>query len=121
MTRLSPHFYRDEFACKCGCGFDAADVKLLEIVEKIRTYFDKPLEILSGCRCLKHNRKIGSKDTSQHINGLAADIKMKSIETQELYDYIEEHIDPPGLGIYKTWVHVDVRIKGRARWDQRGT
>ena len=119
MSKISPHFSREEFSCNCGCGFDAIHLPLLEMLEKIRVHFGKPLKTTSVNRCLDHNRRCNSKDTSQHVRGVAADIKMKGVTPQELYDYIQESIDPNGLGIYKTWIHIDDRTGSYARWDKR--
>ena len=33
-------------------------------------------EINSGFRCLTHNRELNSKDTSSHLKGVAADIRI---------------------------------------------
>jgi uncharacterized protein YcbK (DUF882 family) len=116
--RVSPHFTRKEFTCpNCDCNFGAVDVQLLEILEKVRTHFNAPVKITSACRCLKKNRDIGSKDSSQHVKGVAADIKVKGVTPQEVYDYLDQNIDPPGLGRYDTFTHVDVRIGSYARWD----
>jgi uncharacterized protein YcbK (DUF882 family) len=118
IDKVSSHFRRSEFSCTDGCGFKAVDVQLLELLEKIRDHFgSKPVTITSGCRCLKHNHDIGSLDTSQHVRGIACDFRIKGIEPQLIYDYINDWHDG-GLGIYNSWIHLDVRGK-RARWDNR--
>jgi uncharacterized protein YcbK (DUF882 family) len=116
--KISSHFRRSEFSCTCSCGFNSVDVELVELLEKIRAYFDdRPVTITSGNRCKKKNNSVGSKTTSQHTKGTACDFKIKGVEPQLIYDYIDEWHEG-GLGIYKTWVHLDVRgIK--ARWDSR--
>jgi len=118
MGKVSQHFNRNEFACGCGCKFQAADVELLEILEKVREHFGKPIIVTSGCRCLKHNHEIGSKDTSQHVRGMAVDFKIKGISPQLIYDYIDSWHDR-GLGIYDTFIHVDVKQTKKRRWDNR--
>lgn len=67
-------FKDDEFKCKCGCGMDVK-AELKEKLEDARELAGSAFIITSGARCLEHNHKIGSKDTSSHIKGLAADIK----------------------------------------------
>lgn len=42
-------------------------------LEDVRRLLGVPLHISSGYRCLALNRAIGSKDTSAHVRGLAAD------------------------------------------------
>lgn len=46
---------------------------LAQLLEQVRTLLGKPLHISSGYRCLKVNAAIGSKPTSQHVLGKAAD------------------------------------------------
>jgi len=110
------YFKREEFACKCGCGFDAVDVELLDILTKIRTYFNAPVSITSGCRCESHNRAIGGSPTSQHKLGKAADIVVRGINPSEVYEYIDIILEGRGgAGLYEGWCHVDVR-DNKARW-----
>jgi len=59
--KLSKHFYRDEFACQCGCGFDTVDHELVKILEDVRKTFNAPVHISSGCRCEKHNADARSR------------------------------------------------------------
>ena len=120
MGDVSTHFNRSEFACTDNCGFKSVDVELLEILEKIRSYFNRPVKITSACRCLSKNHSIGSEDTSQHVRGLAADIKITGISPQLIYNYVDSFHDKGGLGIYNTFVHVDVRGR-KSRWDSRTT
>jgi uncharacterized protein YcbK (DUF882 family) len=118
MGDISTHFNRSEYACKCGCGFDAVDKELNSIQEKTRDKFG-PIHNNCACRCLEHNRSIGSKDTSQHIKGMAVDFYINGVELQEIKDYVETLlIDRGGIGIYDTFIHIDVRQK-KARWDHR--
>ena len=39
MGNLSEHLSRHEFACKCGCGFEAADVELVSGLEDVARHF----------------------------------------------------------------------------------
>jgi len=71
---MTKNFGRHEFACKCGCGFDDISPKLVAKLQLARDLFGEPIKVNSGCRCLSHNRKEKSRDTSSHIKGLAADV-----------------------------------------------
>ena len=44
---------------------------------------DKPLIIISGFRNIPYNRSVGSKDTSQHVQGRAFDIMMYNQDPEE--------------------------------------
>ena len=114
---LSKNFNRAEFACTCGCGFDSVDAETLEVLEAVRMRFGAPVVITSGCRCMDHNRRVGGTPGSQHVLARAADFRVQGIEPQEVYDFIDwRYPDQYGLGLYSTWVHIDTRTNGPARW-----
>ncbi|WP_442788004.1 D-Ala-D-Ala carboxypeptidase family metallohydrolase [Lelliottia sp. SL45] len=66
--------YQSEFACHCDCGFDSISPELITVPEYVRTHFGAPVKINSGCRCEKHNAKVGGGPNSRHVQGIAADI-----------------------------------------------
>lgn len=111
------NFAREEFACKCGCGFDTIDYGLVALLEDIRGHFGRPVLITSGCRCEAHNRAVDGSSGSQHLRGRAADIVVKGIEPAAVAAYADHVMEGMGgVGTYSTWVHVDTR-GGRARWE----
>ena len=113
---ISKNFKREEFACKCGCGFDTVDVKLMEVLQWLRYVLDAPITITSGCRCSDHNNKIGGSKLSQHKLGRAADIKT-GYKPQYVADILNEmYEDEISIGVYDTFVHVDTRTDGGKRW-----
>lgn len=114
---LSPHFTRQEFACRCGCGFDSVDVATLEILEAVRTRFNKPVRVTSGCRCPAYNRRVGGATNSQHLLGRAADIQVYDVEPQTVQDWIATRFPDASIGRYATFTHVDTRSTGPARWE----
>ena len=63
----------DELACRCGCG-SSVHGEFRETLNDARAIAGVPFKITSGMRCLEHNTKIGSKETSSHVKGIAADI-----------------------------------------------
>ncbi|SES15161.1 Peptidase M15 [Vreelandella subterranea] len=113
---LSNHFQRREFACKCGCGFDTVDLETLVLLEDIRTHFDVPVTINSGCRCADYNRQVGGATASQHLLGRAADIRVQGVDPAEVAEYIETQHPDASVGRYNTFTHVDTRTSGPARW-----
>lgn len=85
---LSPHFSRAEFehsdtAIAHGiinimpsALVPAAEALCLNILEPIRAHFGAPLLLNSGYRGRALNHLLGSKESSQHRRGEAADIEM---------------------------------------------
>jgi len=113
---ISPHFKRSEFACRDGCGFDTVDHATLEILEAVRVGFDAPVIINSGCRCPAHNAAVGGVPDSQHVLGRAADIRVVGHEPVDVYSWINRRYPDASLGLYSTFVHIDTRTNGPARW-----
>lgn len=119
MGDISTHFNRKEFACKCGCGFNAVDKELLEVIEDVRTHFGKPLIINSANRCESHNAKEGGSKNSQHLKGMAADIRINGVTPDSVAAYLlNKYPNKYGIGMYNTFTHIDVRAI-KSRWDYR--
>ena len=120
MGDIAENFSREEFACLCGCGFDTVDAMLLKILVAVRDHFGKRVTINSACRCLTHNRNIGSDDDSQHPKAKAADFTVAETAPEKVVTFLNnsEFSDVIGVGLYDTFTHVDSRGH-RARWDYR--
>jgi glycine/D-amino acid oxidase-like deaminating enzyme len=103
MGDLTKNFSTSEFACKCGCGLKYPAPALFRTIQEIRDWLQRPVSIVSGWRCAKHNRDEGSKvlgkqgfykgqagdgDASAHTRGEAADIKAEGLTRAELYDAV---------------------------------
>ena len=115
--QISPHFDDSEFECKCGCGFRNVHGKLLGLLEEIRSWYDQPITITSGCRCRKHNNSVGGSQNSQHMFGLAADFRVTGVDARKVYADIDaKYPNTLGLGKYSGRVHVDTRSH-KARWE----
>jgi uncharacterized protein YcbK (DUF882 family) len=113
---ISENFQRSEFECRCGCGFATVDVELIEILERLREYYGKPISINSGCRCKIYNKSIGGASQSRHMEGIAADINIKGVEPSEVQSKLKQwYPNQYGIGCYNTFTHVDSRAK-KARW-----
>lgn len=115
--RLSENFLASEFLCKGSgcCSSGKIDDKLVEILQKIRDHFNRPVRISSAYRCPKWNKKVGGVTGSYHTYGQAADIKVDGVEPSEVAKYAES-IGVLGIGLYETnadghFVHVDTRTK----------
>lgn len=110
------HFKKDEFKCKC-CGVSIVDVELGDVLDDVRENFNAPTIITSGYRCAKHNKEVGGALNSQHMQGIASDIQVKGFTPKQVHTYLtEKYPNKYGIGLYKNWVHIDVR-ETKARWN----
>ena len=83
------------------------------ILEPTRRNFSKPMVITSGYRSEELCEAIGSKTTSQHAKGEAADFEMFGLDNKSLAKYIKNNLifDQLILEFYKNdnpasgWVH----------------
>ncbi len=109
-TQLSENFWRYEFACKCGCGFQAVDVELLTVLQRIRSHYGRIVTINSGARCLTQNTSQGGFLRSRHLRGEAADFVVEGIPAQEIQALIRRWYPGKfGIGRARDWTHLDVR------------
>ena len=120
--KLSANFKVSDFKCKDGSDVILINPNLIPILEKIREHFGKPVNINSGYRTPSYNRKTqGAAKNSQHMYGNAADISIKGVTPLEIYKWLRTW-HTGGLGLYDTFVHVDVRDLIGLRtetWDNR--
>lgn len=129
MGDLTKNISRHELACHCGCGLDSMDCETVCVVQDLCDFFTimkgkkVTLIITSAARCFEYNRKPvseggpGSNDNSQHPRCRAMDIKIVDVSPDEVYDYlIAKYPNKYGFGKYATFIHVDTRTNGPARW-----
>ena len=86
----------------------------VNVLQPIRSHFDSPVLISSGYRSAELCIAIGSKPTSQHIEGKAADIEVAGTDNKELAEWIKNNLefDQLILEFYRDgepdsgWIHV---------------
>lgn len=116
MRKVARNFYREEFACKCGCLFSAVDTELLDILVTIREMFGKKVMITSGCRCNEYNTEIGGHPNSYHTRGMAVDFVVEGVSPDVVQRLVEQTFpNQYGLGKANTFTHIDVRDR-KSRW-----
>jgi uncharacterized protein YcbK (DUF882 family) len=116
-NKISEFFTRDEIACKCGCGFDSMDAETLKVADEVRWFVGESITPTSGCRCYDHNIRVGGSKKSQHVRARAMDLPVRN--PREVYDWLcTVYPDKYGFGVYKTFVHIDTRTDGPARWEK---
>jgi hypothetical protein len=116
---LTPHFTLEELTHTDHREFDntpnSSEInnlkRLAEMLEKVKTLLDgKPIMVNSAFRSKAVNDAVGSKDTSQHRVGCAADIKVPGLTPDQVvkaiigspiaYDQIIREFD--------SWTHISV-------------
>tara|TARA_R100000654_G_scaffold14456_1_gene31126 strand:- start:19463 stop:19813 length:351 start_codon:yes stop_codon:yes gene_type:complete len=102
------YFTHSEFASPDapGSGNDMCN-DFLQMIDNARDIAGIPFKINSGMRTIAHNRSIGSKDTSSHIIGCAADIHCNnSLDRSKIVAALIQ-AGFRRLGIAETFVHCD--------------
>lgn len=89
------------------------------LMDAIRQYLCKPIKITSWFRCLQLNRKIGSKDTSQHVLGLAVDFQVIGYSNNQLFELFKQLAKGNIVKFdqlifqYNSWIHISISDKPR--------
>jgi len=86
----------------------------MNVLQPIRSNFDKPVIVSSGYRSAELCIAIGSSIDSQHTEGKAADIEVPGVDNKELAEWIRHNLeyDQLILEFYKSgepdsgWVHI---------------
>ena len=84
------------------------NLKLLctHILQPVRDHFEQVVSVSSGYRSPELCTAIGSKTTSQHAKGQAADFEIFGLSNRELANYIKENLDYDQL-ILEYWKKED--------------
>jgi uncharacterized protein YcbK (DUF882 family) len=131
---ITQHFGLSEFESHDGEPYPAAWIDerlrpLCAVLEALRVRLGAPITILSGYRSPAHNLAVGGAQHSQHMEGRAADITVADVEPTAVHAALldladQGRIEIGGLGLYPSWVHVDVRPRPSdghlARWTGSG-
>ena len=116
---LTPHFTLEELTHTDHREFDntpndaelANLVRLADFLEQVKAVLGgKPIMINSAFRCKQVNDAVGSKDTSQHRIGCAADLRVPGMTP----DQVVKAIIASGIGYdqvireFDRWTHVSI-------------
>lgn len=116
-TKLSANFKVSEFACKDGSDTVFISPELVTVLQKIRDHFGKAITINSGYRTEAYNKSVGGAAYSQHKYGIATDIVVSGVTPLAVAQYAQTLLPSSGgIGLYKTFTHVDVRAT-KSRWN----
>ena len=101
------YFKEEEFACKCGCGYNVINPQLVMALDMARRDVGIPFTVSSGCRCKAHNKRSGGVPDSSHVTGYAVDIQVKdSSHRFRVVKALLRYFDR--IGVDKQFIHVDI-------------
>ena len=87
--------------------------KVLETLDLVRAYMDKPIFINSGYRCKELNKAVGGAENSYHTKGLAADFRTNSKEDiPRMYSFLQKNIkrfNIQELIRHDTFIHMAIK------------
>lgn len=84
------YFRKAEFACRCGCGADKMEEKLIRAADKVRDHFGAPANVTSGRRCSTHNARVGGVSNSRHLSGKAMDFSVTGKSASAVLEYVQK-------------------------------
>ena len=64
-----------------------------KVLDPVRTEWESPLRITSGYRSAKLNRAVGGAPTSQHRDGMAADVQPVQGDVDDLWMVVRHMVD----------------------------
>ena len=102
---------------------DAMQALCQEVLEPVRDAFKRPITITSGFRSKALCQAIGSKTTSQHAKGQAADFEIRNIPNYDVACWIRDNLEfdqlilefYDGVDPNSGWIHVSYRADGKNR------
>lgn len=103
------YFEKSEFRCRCGCGADTMEEKLIREADDVRAHFGAPMTVSSGRRCASHNARVGGVSNSRHLSGKAMDFCVKGKSSQTVLEYVQKKSNIRyAYAIDGSYVHMDV-------------
>jgi len=93
----------------------------INILQPLRDDFELPLVVSSGFRSKELSSLVGSKITSQHCSGCAADFIIPGVDNKKVFKHIVENLpmDQAILEYYTEenggWIHVSYVPNGRGQ------
>lgn len=103
------YFNYDEFDSPDELGSGKhMDQDLLNMIDRARALYGKPIVVNSGFRTESHNKKVGGVSSSSHLKGLAIDVAC--IRSKDRFEMLTALIEAGfnRIGVASTFIHVDI-------------
>ena len=122
MIRLTPNFTLEELTVSEAAARNGWDntpneketanlIRLAQFLERVKVVLkNKPVLINSAYRCKKVNDAVGSKDSSQHRLGCAADIRVPGMTPDQVVRaVIDSKLDyDQVIREFDSWTHISI-------------
>lgn len=99
-------------------GNNGVGRRVASLLNQISAHFHRPVVIISGCRSLAHNRRIGGARESYHLRCQAADFRVPGVGLGKVYRYAASLPGRGGVGTYchESFMHIDVGPRREWHW-----
>ena len=109
------YFKREDFDCQ-ETGENEMDAEFIRRVDELRSAVGRPLYITSGYRSPQHSLEAKKSKPGTHAQGIACDIAVANgVERRQLVKQAF-YLGFRGIGVAKTFVHVDTRETEPVLW-----
>lgn len=120
---MSKYFSKKELDCNC-CGKMEMNKTFMKMLEEFREWYNKPMVLGCGYRCVKHNKEVGGWVRSNHVTGSAIDWNLpkewkhfddarkqqwRSNVIKKWQELGKKYNVYTEIGIYKTFTHLAIR------------
>jgi zinc D-Ala-D-Ala carboxypeptidase len=104
-------FSPQEIACK-GTGSIAINEDALDKLQALRDKLGRPILLTSAYRSPEHNKRVGGAKNSQHMLGIAFDVRMENQDPQK-FEAAARAVGFTGFGYYpkQGFMHIDTGAK----------
>jgi uncharacterized protein YcbK (DUF882 family) len=109
------YFTRYEFACR-QTGENKIRQDFLEDMDELRHACGFPFTITSGYRSPMHSKEAAKDKPGQHSEGWAADVRVADGVQRMAVVRNAIELGFTGIGVAKTFVHVDMRVGQPVMW-----
>lgn len=115
MSKEFKYFTYEEFDCQ-ETGKNEMSIAFIHRLDELREKCGFPFTITSGYRDRSHSVEARKSTVGQHVLGVAADIAVKN--GNQKYVIIKHAMEMgfTGIGIAKSFVHVDTRATTPVMW-----
>jgi len=106
-------FYdKKQFSCSCGCGLNKPAQSLIDKLDTLASFYGRAIKINSGCRCARHNSKIGGVMGSAHcpdIHGETHAVDIACSNSHDRFLLLQAGLDAGFVRVELkgTWLHFD--------------